>query len=123
MINLEKKTLDAYHNDLVEYINDENLDMLEEFTEQQIAFIVISLAIRLRIKGVVSRQMVSNTGNRYEVKVFNHPRFVTVSNDECTGVVDTAAYPYFEDDEEEGPLYGLKNLADMLNEAWYLCNN
>jgi hypothetical protein len=106
--------------DLVTYINDENLDLLEEFSDDEIALQVIEIANRLLHSKVVCCKLF----DRWNVKVRNHRNgFVTVSDGENTGVANTAYYPFRFDEEEGSYFAGLCTLAHMINEAWFLCNN
>ena len=63
-------------------------------------------------------------GQEYAVRVNNHYKgFVSVTNEDGdTGLSETCYYPFFED-EEDGWFAGQMNLAQMINEAWYHCNN
>lgn len=117
-------SLEMMHLDLVTFINDEPLDMLDEFTADEIASKVISIARNLIMykTNIVQKQMIS--GDKfYGIKVNNNLKgFVSVSNDDCTGVSRTEYKPFWKDDED-GYFTGLCSLASMINEAWYLCNN
>jgi hypothetical protein len=60
----------------------------------------------------------------YIIKVNNTlGGWVSVSDENTgdTGVSNTMYYPFFKDDED-GYFAGLCSLADMINEAWYICN-
>ena len=117
--------LESFRTDLMEYINDEIFDMLDEFTDDEIANLCIRLASEfLHGRTIKITPLFSNKSKRgYCLKVSNnHKGFVSVSNDESTGVSNTEYYPFFKD-EEDGYFAGLCSLADMINEAWYLCNN
>lgn len=117
--------LELMQLDLVTFINDEPLDMLEEFTDDEIANLCIRLASEfLHGRTIKITPLFSNKSKRgYCLKVNNnHKGFVSVSNDESTGVSNTEYYPFFSD-EEDGYFAGLCSLASMINEAWYHCNN
>ena len=117
--------LEAMKEDLVEYIVNEPFDMLEEFTDDEIANLCIRLAGEfLHGRTIKITPLFSNKSKRgYCLKVNNnHKGFVSLSNDESTGVSNTEYYPFFSD-EEDGYFAGLCSLASMINEAWYHCNN
>lgn len=119
-INLHFETM---RDDLIEYINDELLDMLDEFTEQEIADAVLAIASHLSLPAKVVEHEIRDYG--YIVKVSNvHGGFVSCYDKgaENTGVSHTQYFPFFKDDED-GYFAGLCSLASMINEAWYLCNN
>ena len=119
------RTLESYIDDLTEYITDENLDILDEFTAEITAFHCISIA-RWLIRGckVYQRSVLATATKKvYHIKVNNTLLgFVSVSDDNGTGVSNTEYYPFWSD-EEDGYFVGLCSLAQMINEAWYLCNN
>ena len=125
-----KETLESFKGDLVEYINDECLDILDIVSAEEFAGQVIKIAQRITffkrsrpnmaVHGVIGNV---EKGNIFNVKVNNsHGGWVSVSDDECAGVSYTMWYPFFSDDED-GWFAGLTSLASMINEAWYLCNN
>ena len=113
--------------DLIEEIRDINPDMLDEFTEDEIADCVLEVATKLgtRKGRVVEHLLVkfSDRGNKdYRIKVNNsNGGFVSVSDDCNTGVSRTLYYPFYVEKGEA--LCGLASLVEMINEAWYLCNN
>ena len=118
--------LEAMKEDLMEYINDEIFDMLNEFSEEEIADCVLAVASHLTLPANVVEHPLTSCGGiwNYQIKVNNHLKgFVSVSCEEtgCTGVSETMFYPFFKDDED-GYFAGLCSLADMINEAWYICN-
>lgn len=120
-------TLEAYKEDLMQYIADEPLDILDEFTEEEIADFVISIAKKLMYKDTSVGHLVKFNGNRlnkdYVYKVNNlHKGFVSISDECSTGVSRTEYYPFYHD-EEDGYYTGLCCLAQMINEAWYHCIN
>ena len=112
---------------LVEFINDEILDIVDEerMTAERFARLVQIIGNRIRFcsHNKVADFSFKMGGREYAVRVYNHHKgFVSVTNDDGdTGVCHTEFYPFFED--EEGWFAGLCNLAIMINEAWYLCNN
>jgi hypothetical protein len=117
--------LELMRSDLEEFIADENLDMLEEFPENEIADIVFTLAAKLMVQKVVEYPLTSCGGIwNYQVKVNNRLKgFVSVSEETLgiTGVSETLYFPFY---EEDGSYFaGLCNLAQMINEAWYKCNS
>lgn len=116
-------SLEVYKQDLVEYINDEPFDMLDEFEADVIADLVISIAERLMHRDFCNGHLIKRPRVDYLYKVNNKMNgFVSISDDDCTGVSRTEYYPFFKDDED-GYFAGLTSLASMINEAWYLCNN
>lgn len=116
-------SLEALKEDLVEYINDEPFDMLDEFEADVIADLVISIAERLMHRDFCSGHLIKRPRVDYLYKVNNKMNgFVSISDDDCTGVSRTEYKPFFHDDED-GYFSGLCSLASMINEAWYLCNN
>ena len=113
--------LELMHLDLVTFINDEPLDMLEEFKADDIAVEVISIAHRLMFRDFCNGHIKFGKSD-YLYSVNNKTGgWVSVSNDDSTGVSRTEYKPFFTDDEE-GAFAGLCSLASMINEAWYLCN-
>ena len=124
-------SLEVMKEDLVEYINDENLDILDEVSAEEFAGQVIKIAQRLTffmtyqpqktIHGVIGN---IENGVIWNVYVYNMKGgWVSVSDDESTGVSRTLYYPFYCSDDEEGWFAGLTSLASMINEAWYQCNN
>jgi len=113
--------LELMHLDLVTFINDEPLDMLEEFKADDIAVKVISIANRLMFRDFCNGHIKFGKSD-YLYSVNNKTGgWVSVSNDDSTGVSRTEYKPFFTDDED-GAFAGLCSLASMINEAWYLCN-
>ncbi len=120
------RNLDLLRGDLVEYINDTPLDMLDEFTDEEIADKVIDIAKTLMVRDFTNGHLIKHSDNRlnidYLYKVNNHVNgFVSLSDCCSTGVSRTCYKPFFV--EGEGFYAGLCNLADMLNESWYLLKN
>lgn len=129
MINLEKKVGNAVDlQPLVEFIQDENLDIVDEenMTAERFANLVNIIGNRVRFcsHNKVTLFDFKMKGRTFYVKVNNnHKGFVSVTNDDGnTGVSNTEYFPFFED-EEEGYFAGQCSLAQMINEAWYLCEN
>ena len=119
-------TLEAMKEDLMEYIHEVPLDMLDEFSEEEIADCVLAIASYLMMpEKVVEYHLVGFGGIwNYHIKVNNNlGGFVSVSCEEVgtTGVSNTMYYPFFKH-EEDGYFAGLCSLASMINEAWYICN-
>ncbi len=114
--------LEMMHLDLVTFINDEPLDMLEDFEADEIASEVISIARRLMFRSYTNGHF--EKGNTDYIYSINNKvgGWVSISDDNCTGVSKTEYKPFYKDDED-GWFTGLCSLASMLNEAWYLCNN
>lgn len=118
--------LELMHLDLVTFINDEPLDMLDEFTADDIAkaCIYIGRGLLMYKTTTINRQLRSSEDKSYWIKISNKQGgFVSVSNNDGeTGVSRTEYFPFYKDDED-GYFIGLCNLAQMINEAWYYCNN
>ena len=115
-------SLEAFKDDLMEFIQDEPLDMLNEFTEEDIADCVLAIASHLLLPAKVVEHEIKDYG--YIVKINNtHGGWISVSdmNTGDTGVSNTMYFPFFKDDD--GYFAGLCSLASMINEAWYHCNN
>ena len=112
---------------LVEFINDEILDIVDEdrMTAERFAQIVQIIGNRVRFcsHNKVADFSFKMGGREYAVRVNNHHfGYVSVTNDDgYTGMSYTEFYPFFED--EDGWFTGLCNLAQMINEAWYLCTS
>lgn len=112
---------------LVDFINDEILDIVDEerMTAERFAQIVQIIGNRVRFcsHDKVADFSFKMGGKEYAVRVNNHHKgFVSVTNEDVvTGVSYTEFYPFFED--EDGWFAGLCNLAQMINEAWYLCTS
>jgi hypothetical protein len=120
-------TLEAMKEDLMEHITNEPFDMLDKFTEEEIADCVLAVASHLMLPANVITHPLTSCGGikNYQINVNNtHGGFVSVSDEDTgdTGVSNTMFYPFFKDDKD-GYFAGLCSLADMINEAWYLCNN
>jgi len=115
--------LELMHLDLVTFINDEPLDMLEEFTDEEIVTEVISIARRLLHRDFCNGHL--KKGKIDYLYHVDNKQFGSVSmsnNDDSYGVSKTMYYPFYKDDED-GYFAGLCSLAQMINEAWYLANN
>jgi hypothetical protein len=117
--------LELMRSDLEDFINDEPLDMLDEFDAETIAGEVITIAAKLMVSDVVEHHVMSRGRIwNYQIKVNNRYKgFVSVSEEVLgiTGVSRTEYKPFYEDDED-GWWTGLCSLAQMINEAWYECN-
>ena len=114
--------LELMHLDLVTFINDEPLDMLEEFDADTIASEVISIARRLMYRDFCNGHIKKGKTD-YLYSINNKMKgWVSISSDDCTGVSRTEYKPFWKD-EEDGWFTGLCSLASMINEAWYHCNN
>ena len=121
------RELPKFKADLEEYINDEILDVMDVIPAEELAKQVIKIAQRIAIFWIDRPQMpihgvIGHERTIWNVKVRNYrPGWVSVSSDEKTGVSKTEYLPFYSADDEEGWFAGLKNLASMINEAWYLC--
>lgn len=119
--------LELMRSDVEEFITDDNLDMLDDFTEKEIADVVFAIAAKLMVSEVVEYPITSCGGIwKYNIKVWNcHKGFVSVSSDVLgiTGVSRTEYKPFYFSEDENSYFSGLCNLAQMINEAWYQCNS
>ena len=117
--------LELMREELAEFINDELLDMLEVWSADEIAGKVIEMADILMHRTFYDGCFIdfrSRPNKRYDIKVRNQLNaFVSVSDDCTTGVSETLYHPFYAEDESYS--WGLCNLAQMLNEAWYSCVN
>lgn len=117
--------LEAMREDLVEFIVNEPLDILDEFTAEELADYVVSIAERLMVRDFCNGHMIKygrpNRDYLYHVRNIKGGS-VSLSDDCATGVSETEYKPFYSDDED-GFFIGLCSLASMINEAWYLCNN
>ena len=109
-----------------EYAQNECLDMQDEklgFANEQIAELVQTLVSKLYACNCKAQQAVEVEYGQYTIKVRNARQnsFVSVSTGDCTGVAHSLAYitmttrPITQDE--------VKELVDMINEAWYHVNN
>lgn len=108
----------------VEIIEDECLDLAQEIGAETFANKVFVIADHIRQGSTKVTDYPTILGDsRYLIRVNNNLNgFVSVSDVHgSTGVSNTLYYPFFEDDEDE--FAGLLTLAQMINEAWYQCNN
>lgn len=119
------KTFDCLRPALIEHINDYPFDMLDEFTDEQIAEETISIAERLLVRdfcnGHIIRKGRPHLDYLYSVNNKEGNAFVSFSNPASGTGVSKSLYKcfWFGDD-----VFGaLCNLAEMINEAWYHCNN
>lgn len=106
-------------SELAEIIQNDCLDIVdgEKITAFDFANYVIYISKCLR-----SYWWIEDEYKGMKIKIRNclHGS-VSVSNDDCTGVSNTLYYPFPTDDED---VFGSwLNLAQMINEAWYQCNN
>ena len=115
--------LELMRDDLIQYIVDEPLDILDEFEAETIADLVISIANRLMYRDFCNGHLIQRPKSDYLYMVNNQiGGFFSISDDDSTGVSRTEYKPFWHDDED-GFFTGLCSLASMINEAWYLCNN
>lgn len=102
-------------------VTDECYDMMEEIEMKDlIKFMISVLPMAFKVK--VERLKAGGSW-KYQVKIKNdrESSFISVSDDEQTGV-SRSVYYIFED--SENPTEDeIKTFLEMLNEAWYLCNN
>ena len=114
---MDKKDLNAL---VEEIVNDECYDMTEEVSVENIVKFVSDI-VPMLFKVKVER-IKAGREYKYIVKVKNDKEsYVSMSDDEQTGV-SRSVYYIFENPLE--PTYDeLKTFIEMINEAWYLCNN
>ena len=116
--------LEAMREDLIEFVNNEPLDILDEFTAEEIAECVLSIAERLMVRDFCNGHLIKygRPNIDYLYHVSNKVGGVVSVSDACsTGVSNTLYKPFYSDDED-GYFTGLCNLAQMINEAWYQIN-
>lgn len=113
---------------ILELLNDEIYDICDEFEPTSVADAVECILCRLKAKEVCNPAclgpVVTCELGSFTFKVSNkHRGFVSCSDNDngCTGVSRTEYYPYYTDDD--GSDDGLKNLIEMMNEAFYACIN
>lgn len=109
---------------VLELLENEWYDICDAYEPVSVALLVEELVLRIKSResdeclgSVVSAQLGSSV-----FKVNNSLNgFVSCSDvDEgCTGVSNTLYYPYYEGEDNDG----LKNLLEMVNEAWYAADN
>jgi len=111
------------YNMAIEALENECFDMQDEFNNEQIAELVQTLISKLYACNCKAQQAVEVEYGHYTIKVRNARQnsFVSVSMGDCTGVAHSLAYitmttrPITQDE--------VKELVDMINEAWYHVNN
>lgn len=103
---------------ILDLLNEEIYDICDEFEPTSVADAVETIVSRLeRNLATMSRSVTCELG-RYQFKVNNtHGGFVSCSDTDYgfTGVSNTLYYPYYDGED------GLKNLIEMMNEAFYSC--
>lgn len=116
---------DKVYQTAYEYAQNECLDMQDEkqgFTNEQIAELVQELVSKLYACSCKVQQAIAVEYGNYTIKVRNAQQnsFVSVSTGDCTGVAHSLAYitmttrPITQDE--------VKELVNMINEAWYHVN-
>lgn len=114
---MDKKELKAL---VEEIVNDECYDMTEEVSVENIVKLVSDI-VPMQFKVKVDR-MKARREYKYIVKVKNDKEpYVSMSDEEQTGVSRSVYYIFenpLEPTEDE-----LKTFIEMINEAWYRCNN
>ena len=104
---------------LAEIIQDDCLDIVqdEKVTAWDFANYVIYLSKVLRVSPFIEDEY-----KGMKIKIANHLNgYVSVSSDDSTGVSRTKYFPLPLHDDDVFSAW--LNLAQMINEAWYLCNN
>ena len=102
-----------------EFLNDEIYDMMDEFSDDDVVEAVGRAVRGMRIFGVFSLKL-----GGYRFKMSNYNKSVSCSTDDCTGVSRTEFKVYWEEEESDGSTYnpdGVKNVIEMMNEAYYHC--
>ena len=129
-----EKTMAVDLEPLIEFINNECFDIVTDednhMDAERYARLVNIIGNRCRFchrNNVTDFSFKMGVGEHrveYYVRVNNnYGGFVSVSNETGdTGVSNTFYYPFFSDDED-GYFAGYMSLAQMINEAWYLCTN
>lgn len=108
-----------YQQVLNEIFEDEIYDMCDDIPQESICKKVSYAADQF---GRGARTVMFSM-NGYLFKIVNCKNgFVSCSNPDCTGVSRTLYKPFPNDGEHEQKEC-FKNLIDMMNEAWYQCNN
>ncbi len=104
---------------LDEIFEDEIYDMYDEIPTEELYSSIEKATFKMNL----GARVVSFEVCGYQFKVNNILRgYVSCSNDEQTSVSYTEYLPYPIDGEhDKKECY--KNLIDMMNEAWYACNN
>lgn len=105
--------------ELAEIISNDCLDIVdgENITAWDFANYVVYLSKALRVYWLVEDEY-----KGMKIKVRNCLRgSVSVSDEDSTGLSETLYKPFPTDDED---IFGAwLNLAQMINEAWFLCKN
>ena len=107
----------------ISYLEDNNLDMQEEFTNDQIATCVRNIVSRLNRQGGVRQQTVRADLGNLQVKVKNcsSGSYISVSTATSTGVSRNMVEIFRVDKVANSDEVGI--CIDMLNEAWYAAEN
>lgn len=105
-------------NEIVdELLSNEVYDITEEIPVEEFAKAVVSAVLTMRIFEHCSVKL-----RGYQFKMGNRAKSVSCSDGCCTGVSHTEYKVYWEDDDDYNE-DAVKNLAEMMNEAWYACVN
>ena len=107
----------------ISYLEDNNLDMQEEFTNDQIATCVRNIVSRLNRQGGMRQQTIRADLGNLQVKVKNcsSGSFISVSTSTSTGVSRNMVEIFKVDKVADFDEVGV--CIDMLNEAWYAAEN
>ena len=111
----------GFEEELAEIIQDDCLDIVcdEKVTAKDFAHYVVYLSKVLSVSPIVEDEY-----KGMKIKVRNvYKGSVSVSSDDCTGVSRTAYYPFPYRNDEDDLFAAWLTLAQMINEAWYQCNN
>ncbi len=100
----------------IEELNNNAYDMQEEYTNEEIAELVKQIVAELN-KSATDCVEVNYLGNQIKVRNTLHWSFVSYSTGDYTGLSESVA----EITDLSRPIeeYEIKNLIEMINEAWY----
>jgi hypothetical protein len=109
---------------IFELLENECYDICEAYEPELVCTLVKNIVGRIerRRNEIGFGPVVATEFGKYIFKVNNSLNgFVSCSNTDTghTGISNTLYYPYYEDDDNGG----LKNLVEMINESWHLCEN
>lgn len=117
------RTLDTFRQDLIDYVNEECVEVTDYMTAEEFAGQVIGIAKQIAVNDSKTTDAEISSGEEsWQVRVINvRGGLVSVSCDDCTGVSNTLWYPFY--NGTEGWFSGLVSLASMINEALYYCES
>ena len=113
---------------ILELLNDVVYEICDEFGNERVAELVIEIVDKINNHVTPRRISIGEPVDveigKFQFRVNNrHQGFVSCSDTEegCTGLSETMYFPYYHDSDD--PDAGLRNLIEMLNEAYYACVN